>query len=254
MNTLLLKLILTPTLIGAASLAGRRWGPSISGWLVGLPLTSGPVIFYLALSQGTSFARTTAMGILTGTITQAVFCLAYAWLALRFDWPVAAAASAITFFAVTAVLQNVTLPLGVLFIVVVLTLIVAFRLMPLNDLSASPTTAPPLWEIPARMLTATVFVLLITGLASTLGPHLTGLLTPFPTFAIILAAFAHHQRGPTAANGVLRGLLLGLFSFACFFLILASMLESFGTGVALAMAISVALIIQAGALWLLRRR
>lgn len=254
MDTLALKLILTPALIGAASLAGRRWGPSISGWLVGLPLTSGPVIFYLALSQGSSFARATATGILTGAITQAVFCLVYARLALHFDWLLTAAASALAFFVITAVLQNFSLPLGVLFIVVVLTLIVAFRLMPLNDLSATPTTTPPRWEIPARMFTATVFVLVITGLASTLGPHLTGLLTPFPIFATILAAFAHQQRGPTAANGVLRGLLLGLFSFACFFLILASMLESSGIGVAFAMAITVALIVQAGALWLLKRR
>jgi len=33
---LLLKLVLTPALIAAASLAGRRWGHAVSGWLVGL--------------------------------------------------------------------------------------------------------------------------------------------------------------------------------------------------------------------------
>jgi hypothetical protein len=37
-------------------------------------------------------------------------------------------------------------------------------------------------------------------------------------------------------------------------LILASMLESSGIGMAFAMAITVALIVQAGALWLLKRR
>jgi len=37
------KLLLTPALLGLVSLAGRRWGPAVSGWLVGLPLTSGPV-------------------------------------------------------------------------------------------------------------------------------------------------------------------------------------------------------------------
>jgi len=34
MNTLLLKLIVTPVLIGAASLAGRRWGETLSGWFI----------------------------------------------------------------------------------------------------------------------------------------------------------------------------------------------------------------------------
>ena len=45
MPVLALKLILTPLLIGGASLAARRWGPAIGGWLVSLPLTSGPVTF-----------------------------------------------------------------------------------------------------------------------------------------------------------------------------------------------------------------
>lgn len=49
MESLALKLVLAPALIGAASLAGRRWGPAVSGWLVGLPLTSGPIAFFLRL-------------------------------------------------------------------------------------------------------------------------------------------------------------------------------------------------------------
>jgi hypothetical protein len=50
MDILVLKLILAPVIIGSASLAGRKWGPAVSGWIVGMPLTSGPVIFFVALS------------------------------------------------------------------------------------------------------------------------------------------------------------------------------------------------------------
>ena len=42
MGTLALKLTLTPILILTASLASRRWGQAIGGWLVSLPLTTGP--------------------------------------------------------------------------------------------------------------------------------------------------------------------------------------------------------------------
>ena len=59
MVSLALKLLLTPALIGAASLAGRRWGPAISGWLVGLPFTSCPVVFFVALNQGTAVTSLT---------------------------------------------------------------------------------------------------------------------------------------------------------------------------------------------------
>ena len=66
MNTLLLKLIVTPVLIGAASLAGRRWGETLSGWFIGLPLTSGPICWFLAIEQGTGFTATAARGCLAG--------------------------------------------------------------------------------------------------------------------------------------------------------------------------------------------
>ena len=70
---LLLKLILTPLLIGMASVAGRRWGPVVSGWLIGLPLTSAPVALFLAFEQGTTFASRVAQGTLMGLFSQAAF-------------------------------------------------------------------------------------------------------------------------------------------------------------------------------------
>ena len=69
MNILALKLILVPIIIGSASMAGRRWGPSVSGWIVGLPLTSGPVVFFVALSHDSTFAANTALGVLSGGIS-----------------------------------------------------------------------------------------------------------------------------------------------------------------------------------------
>src|SRR5437016_2908885 len=97
MSILLLKLILTPLLIGIASLAGRRWGPQVSGWLIGLPFTSGPVTFFLALAHGSTFAAAVAAGTLTGTISTAAYCVAYAWLALPFPWPIAQLAGCAVF-------------------------------------------------------------------------------------------------------------------------------------------------------------
>jgi len=52
---------------------------------------------------------------------------------------------------------------------------------------------------------------------------------------------------------VLRGLLLGLYCFVGFFFVLAALLERAGIVAAFAAAGAVALAIQAGALWALRR-
>jgi uncharacterized membrane protein (GlpM family) len=139
---------------------------------------------------------------------------------------------------------------------VIATLGVALRFMPAGPASRSPQSEagpPPRWDIPARMAVATSLVVLLTAVAPTLGPRLTGLLTPFPLYAAILAVFAHHREGPRAAVGVLRGLLLGLFAFATFFLALAVLLERVGVAAAFAGAVTLGLTVQAGSLLALGR-
>src|SRR5205807_6194643 len=82
-GALALKLVLTPLLVGAASLAGRRWGSSVGGWLIGIPFTSGPIAFFLALSPGPRFAASAAAGIMAGAVSQSAVCLSYSWAAQR---------------------------------------------------------------------------------------------------------------------------------------------------------------------------
>jgi hypothetical protein len=50
---------------------------------VGLPLTSGPVAFFLATDHGVPFAAGAALGMLAGTISQVAFALAYRSAARR---------------------------------------------------------------------------------------------------------------------------------------------------------------------------
>src|SRR5262249_9420289 len=205
-DTLVLKLVLTPTLIGTASLAGRRWGPAVSGWLVGFPFTSAPVALFLALNEGVAFAATAAAGTMAGTISQAVFSVAYGWLARRGGWPLCLAGG----WGAVALSPPPPLrfsgPLRPLSLVLRVSLAAALRLMPVPDTRRrASSTAVPRWDIAARMVVATTFVLLLTGIASALGPELTGLLSPFPLYAGILAAFGHHFHGPQAAIAVLRG-------------------------------------------------
>ncbi len=129
----------------------------------------------------------------------------------------------------------------------------ALRLMPVGRAGSAAGAPLPAWDIPARMIVATAFVLLLTGAAPALGAHLTGLLAPFPLYAAILAVFAHLLEGPGAAVRVLKGLLLGLFGFAGFFLVFAAVIESAGIAPAVAAATGVTLVLQAGSLWALRR-
>ncbi len=255
MSMLILKLVLTPSLIGAASLAGRKWGHAISGWIVAMPLTTGPITLFLALTQGTSFAARTAVGTLAGVFSLAAFVITYSHLARRWIWLSTLVASTLAFGLVTAGLQNLTFPLVPLWAGVVLVLALAIRLLPQpSAMESTDEGLPGRWDIPLRMAIATAFVLLITGIAPFLGPHLTGLLIPFPIFTATVASFAHHQHGPAAAISVFRGLLMGLFSYTSFMFTLALLLETAGIAFAFLTAILVVGILQAASLWFLRHR
>lgn len=243
------KLLVTPILIGAASLAGRRWGPAVSGWLVGLPLTSGPILLFIALAQGTDFATTTAVGTLTGALAQIVLCTIYARLAGHHSWPVTILAAFGGFGLMTTLLQYLPFSAEIGGALVIVSLILALRTLPNQKLAqAAPPVTPPAWDLPLRMIVATSFVLALTGSATILGPRLTGLLAQFPIYGSILIVFAHHLYGVQAAFRVLRGFLFGLFAFTGFFLTLATLLVPAGIGAAFTIAIVVAFAIQAGTL------
>src|SRR5438270_188992 len=168
----ILKLLLAPTLIGIVSIVGRRWGPTVSGVLVGLPRTSAPVALFLALEQGNAFAARAAQGTLLGQVSMASFCLVYSWLSLRLGWLSSALVGWGAFFLSTLCLERVSLPLIVAFLGVVAFLALVLALLP-RARQKIITPRPPRWETPLRMLVATAFVLALTGAANALGPQLS---------------------------------------------------------------------------------
>ncbi|MEO8356239.1 MAG: hypothetical protein ABI621_10010 [Chloroflexota bacterium] len=253
MELLVLKLILAPVIIGSASLAGRKWGPAVSGWIVGMPLTSGPVIFFVALSHDVNFAADAALGVISGGLSLVAYALTYAWLATRFRWRVALTGSLFVFGMITILLQNVTFPLVPIFLAVCAAIALGLWLMP-NDIIEEGEAKLGKWDIPSRVLIGTSFILLLTGSAAYIGSRLTGLLTMIPLYVTILSIFAHRHQGPAAAAHVLRGLLYGMFAFAGFFITLSLLIEKAGIAVSFLSAIAVALAIQGTSLWVLRHK
>jgi len=251
--SLAVKLLLTPALVVAASLVARRWGGQVGGWLVGFPLTSAPVAYVLLLEHGPGFAAEAALATLLGVLSQAAFAVAYSRVARRFGWPLSLLAGTAAFAASTFVLLQLRLPVyaAAAFVVAGLTLAVAATPLPRGRVHQS---SPPAWDLPARVLVATTFILVVTGLAGLMGPILTGLATPFPLYAALLAVFAHLQDGRWSATAVMHGLLVGLYGFGAFFLVLGVLLVRLGPLVAFAAAITAVLVVQGAALLVSRRR
>src|SRR4051794_19408622 len=79
MSLLLLKLTLAPGLVTATTLAGRRWGPRMAGWLGGLPVVVAPILLAITLEHGRAFGSRAAAGALLGLLSLTGFVLAYGW-------------------------------------------------------------------------------------------------------------------------------------------------------------------------------
>jgi uncharacterized membrane protein (GlpM family) len=224
---LAIKLFLTPFFIALVSLTGRRWGTQASGWLMGLPLSSGPISLILALQYGTDFAAHSAVGNLGGQVSVCVFCLAYSLAARRWKWPTSSILSVAAFLVSTYLLNALSLTFWPALAVLLGVIWLVARLIPERPKSAQPFT-PPGWDLPVRMAIAAGFVVLLTGAARVLGPQLSGLIAPFPVFGVVLAAFNHYQLGTDQATRMLRGMVTGSLGFTIFFFIVILLLPTAG--------------------------
>jgi hypothetical protein len=183
--------VLTPLLVASTTAAGRRWGPAVGGWLVALPLTSGPIALFIAIEQGSWVAQEAAAGSLVGASAQVAFAAAYALAARRVGWMASVVIAAGAFVALAFVIPPMPAASTYgLLVVLVATFLVAFRRRP------GATAAPPApkWDIPARVVVATVLVVTISALAPHVGGRPAGILATFPVYAAVLTTFAHPDR------------------------------------------------------------
>lgn len=252
-TTLLPKLILTPLLIGGASVAQRRWGAQVGGWIVALPLTTGPIILFVALDQSPELAANIAHGSLAGVIAEAAFALAYAAACVRTGVLGSLAAGIAAFVVLGALVPDVAPPLTYLLALAAL----GGTLLVLPTPRVDPdrvAIAPPSWDVPARIVVATALVLLLTSVAPTIGGRAAGIIAAFPVYASVLTTFAQRTRGSAEAILVLRGLLFGLPGFATFALLVGALLGTMGVVVAFAISLAAALVVQGSTLAVLMHR
>lgn len=248
---LLFKITLAPILIALVSRAGRKWGPGVAGWLLGLPLNSGPIIFFLLLEQGPPFAAATARGSLLGIMAWMAFCMAYAFCCVRMSWLWATLAGWIAYSLVGAALLHVTVGVVWSYLLVMATLVVALAVFPeipeSHELSSLPHQ--DLW---LRMATASLMVLSLTAVAKALGATRSGILSAFPAYTTILAVFAH-RHGAGFALRALKGVTAGLFTAATFLMTLSISLTHLHGVASFALATAAALAVQATTLPFVRR-
>jgi hypothetical protein len=249
------KVVGTPLFVAGATLAGRRFGAGVSGWLIGAPVNSAPIALFIALSHGTAFGAVAAKATMAGASSQVAFAIAYCLAARRFGWLPAVLSGSAAFALSTILLQALFgLPLLLLFALVAVAVLAGLAILAGRSGEPPAAAAPGRWDIPARVILATAFILLVSASVSWVGPVLAGLLSPYPMIGAIMAVFAHRLAGPAEAAQVWRGLVAGMFGFSGFFLALALLLEPAGIVAAFAVATLACVAVLRLSLGLIRTR
>ncbi len=235
MNILLLKVTLMPSVIALVTLAIRKWGNRAGGLIGSMPWIAGPILLFFILEQGKAFGIRSIQGSMTGILALISFCVSYSSLSRKLTWLPTLLLSYGIYTATALFFNYLQLSLWLSYGVVLGCVLLALWQFPVPASTTSTPRRLP-FDIPIRMLVATLFVLVITGLAAILGPNWSGILTPFPILTSILAIFTHTLQGSDATILTLRGLLIGLLGFTTFLFLQAFLLPEFSVAVSFGLA------------------
>ncbi len=240
----ILKLILVPALIAGVTLAGRRWGPAVAGWLSAFPVVAGPILLFMALEHGPSFAATAAIGTLSAVLAILAFGLTYAWAATKHAWPFSLAAGFLAYTTAVAGLSQGVPTLMHLAPMVLAALVLTPQLYPSLPESSLKPSRKPANDIVLRMVAGALLVWLVVHFAVGMGPNLSGVLAMFPVMGSVLTVFSHRHEGRAFAIRQLQGMVLGYYAFGAFCIVLALTLPTTGIAPAFVLALSTAMSVQ----------
>ena len=244
MVDLFFKIILPVLMIGIVTVAAHRWGPAVGGVLGAVPSKGGPILLFLAVEQGQQFAATSAVTALGGAAGCGVFCLVYARICHRTNWPTAGLISYGAFLVVWAAMVPME-NWGLLpaFAASVVILILSRRLLP--EAPPAPKRELTRSDLPVRMGAGAAMVVFVTTTGPYFGAAISGMLTTIPTISAVMAIFTHAQEGPDRTVGIMRGMTHGLLGFAAFLATVGATLVPLGIAASFTLALAVVVVVQA---------
>lgn len=199
---LLLKIVMTASIVVAASIVVERSGPFIGSLIASLPTAGGAAMIILAMEHPPDFIAKAAVGSIVSNAIVAIFALSYASLAQRRALTVSLGFAYVVWFICVALSRLVDWSVigAVLLNAVVypLAILAGARFRSEGTIRRIETTTSDLvW----RAVVVTLCVIVVTAASNSIGSYLSGIFAFFPvamgSFFVIL-----HPRigGPAAAS------------------------------------------------------
>jgi hypothetical protein len=252
---LVVKMLTAAVIVVSASMIAERTGPLMAAMVATLPISAGPVYFFLALEHDDAFIAEAALASMGANVATASFSLAYIFAAQRLGMVPSLALGFLAHAPTIALFRwwqpGFTTMLGVL--------IVLFPLAHLGvrGLLRARSLAPPLKDpriIALRALFVALLVAAITTLSHAIGGNWTGLFATFPVVLSSLILFLHGRIGGPAMAAVIARGMLGLMGFGAALAAVHLLAEPMGRWWALAAGLAISVLWNSGLVALNRRQ
>ena len=239
-----LKLTLVPLFLLIVSMSGTWWGPSVAGWLAGLPVVAGPILFLLTLQHGAAFGAHAAVLALAAILASEAFNFAYAWTCRRCAWPLAWATALAAWLGAAALLARLPATPATAAAIALAATAFGQACLPRSAAAGAPAALTRA-DLAGRALAGAALTYSVTSLSGALGPAWSGLFAVFPLLGSVLSVSSHRAHGPEFVIHLLRGMVLGRFSFVAFCVTLVALLPRTPPGIAFVSAGALSVLVQA---------
>ena len=251
---LLLKMVMTASIVVIASIAVERSGPLIGALIAALPTAAGAAYIILGIEHPAAFIAASAIGSVAAGAAVAVFALTYAVLAQRHGLVLSLAAATLVWLVAAMLLQLIHwTPASA----IALNVVVYGLTIPLSARYRTATVARnkmrrTRYDIPLRAATAALVVAVVTTLSHRIGSFLSGAFAVFPIVMGSFVVILHPRLGGPAAASVLAHVQIPLVGLELGFLTLHYLAESIGVWWSYAAGLAVC-IGWSGLLWFVRK-
>jgi uncharacterized membrane protein (GlpM family) len=251
---LALKMVLTATVVVAASVAVERSGPFIGALIGALPTAAGAAYVILALEQPPEFIAASAIGTIAVSGAVGIFALVYTVLAQRHGLIVSLGAATLVWLAVALALRTVHWTpfraVAVSAAVFAVTIALSRRFRTAGGPISFVRTR---FDIPLRALTVALVVAVVTTASSAIGPFASGMFALFPIILGSSIAIMHPRIGGKATASMLAHAQIFLIGLGLGGLALHYLVAPVGVWPALLLSFCVCLV-WSGSLYLFRRK
>lgn len=224
-----IKLIIAVAVVIGLSIITERSSPRLAGILSGYPTGSAISLFFFGLEISPEFAAHSAVYNMIGLVAMQAFIYFYYKASLKFNMVVSSSISIVGYFAVIWSLHFIELNKFIAILLPIASIFLfLFLFRAVKDVKVKNRVQLSYKVLFIRALFAASIILLITGVASAVGPTWSGLFSAFPTTLFPLMLIVQFTYDKKHVHTIIKSVPVGIFSLVLYSLAVSIVYPIYG--------------------------